>query len=441
MSTGSRPGAAAQRTPPSGNDAGFSLLEVMVAISLIHVMMIALTTFYVNSGAVNHHQGLRQQASRVTADAMEKVRALDARTLLKDRDRASVLQQLLHPEPGVADYLKDADPAWHEHAADGAGKDAPVPTSAKPVPGSNFEQNWYVVKCWLVDSSTDCKAANKNEPTAMPFLRVVVAVTWRDKECAGGTCVIISSTLLSTETDPNYNFTPPRMLIKPDIYFLADTTGSMGKALKDVADKAGKIITRVDEFATQQRYGAGQYKDFPVQAPLQPFAYRNDTPIPATDDNGAAAKAAFQEWKNTGAKGGGDLPEANLFALHKLVSAAKFREGSTRIVVWFGDAPGHDPVCPMISGEANTVTEASVTAELVAANIQVIAISTNTGPSGGLDGNPRADVANNYPLRCGVGGKPGQGSRIAAATGGLFYKDVDPDDVANKIIAGVVSLR
>ena len=223
----------------------------------------------------------------------------------------------------------------------------------------------------------------------------------------------------------------PNILPKPDVYFLADTTGSMSPVLADVKANAAAILATVDAGATDPRYGAGQYKDFPSSA----FAYKNDVAVPAADDNGAAAQAAIGAWT---AGGGNDAPEANLFALHKLVAAAGFRSTSSRIVVWFGDAPGHDPVCSAISGEA-AVTEASVTAELVAAKVKVIAVSTTTGVAGGLNGDPAAG-ATDYGICGNPGGAANQATRIAAATGGKAFTDVAPGDVSDAILAGLTSL-
>ena len=230
--------------------------------------------------------------------------------------------------------------------------------------------------------------------------------------------------------------TTPKILPKPDIYFLADTTGSMSPVLANVRTNATSILSAVDAGASDPRYGAGQYKDFQSQQ-SDPFAFRNDASIPAADDNGGAATAAINSWV---ASGGGDLPEANLYALHKLISAAGFRATSSRIVVWFGDAPGHDPVCPAISGEAAAVTEASVTAELVAAKVKVLAVSATTGPVNGLDDDPKAGAVD-YTAKCGAaGGTAGQATRIATATGGKAFKNVPPADVSAAILAGLTSL-
>lgn len=222
--------------------------------------------------------------------------------------------------------------------------------------------------------------------------------------------------------------TVPTVLPKPDIYFLADTTGSMGSAIANVKANAADILNQIRAATSDSRYGAGEYKDFDSG---DPFAYHNDAAIPGSDDGGAAALAAINAWS---ASGGGDTPEANLYALHKLVTQAGFRSDSSRIVVWFGDAPGHDPICSSVSGEATDITEASVIADLQAANIKVIAVSVSDG-SPGLNGNP----AGSYP-GCPGGGSSGQATRITAATGGQLFSNVPPSEIANAILAGLTSL-
>jgi hypothetical protein len=235
---------------------------------------------------------------------------------------------------------------------------------------------------------------------------------------------------------PKTVHTPP-IVPKPDIYFLADTTGSMGGVLANVKANAGSILSQVDGVASDPRYGAGDYKDFPIPG-SSPYAYKNGAAIPGADDDGAAALAAISAWS---ASGGADGPEANLFALHKLLGlgGAAFRGDSTRIVVWFGDAPGHDPVCSAISGELGNVTEGSVTAELVAAKVKVIAVSTTTGYPNGLDDDPVTTSAD-YGVCGAPGGSAGQATRIATATGGTVFKDVPPEDVSNAIIEGLTNL-
>jgi len=84
-----------------------------------------------------------------------------------------------------------------------------------------------------------------------------------------------------------------------------------------------------------------------------------------------------------------------------------WRTGSTRIVVWFGDAPGHDP--------SGGVTEATATASLVAGGIKVEAIDVGTMND------------------------TGQAGRIAAATGGAYYSGIDSSSIVAAITAAITS--
>jgi hypothetical protein len=236
----------------------------------------------------------------------------------------------------------------------------------------------------------------------------------------------------------------PEILPTPDIYFLADTTGSMDEILAAVQADAASVLGAVDALANDPRYGAGDYKDFQSPTQLDPYAFNNAAPSPAADDNGAAALAAIAAWSATG---GFDGPEGQLFALHQLAAhgAASFRAAATPIVVWFGDAPGHDPVCDEISGDTgHDVTEASVTTELVNAGIRVIAISVVTDQGvfypDALDDDPTA-FAGDYVAACGVeGGTSGQATRIAAATDGVHLTGVTAQEIADSILEGLGAL-
>ena len=232
----------------------------------------------------------------------------------------------------------------------------------------------------------------------------------------------------------------PAILPTPDIYFLADSTASMGAVIGNVQGAAGSVLTTIEGLANDPRFGAGDYKDFQSPAQVDPYAFNNAAPIPAADDGGVAALAAIAAWS---ASGGVDIPESQFFALHRLAAHgdAGFRAGATPIVVWFGDAPAHDPVCDEISGDVgHDVTEASLTAELVNAEIRVIAISTVTGSAAALDGDPTA-FAGDYVAACGTeGGTSGQATRIAAATEGVHLTDVEPEDIADAILDGLGAL-
>ncbi len=237
--------------------------------------------------------------------------------------------------------------------------------------------------------------------------------------------------------DERITVTVPPTGIRPkaDVYLLADTTGSMSSVLEAVKAGAAAIVGNPALAGFDVAYGVGNYRDFPVPA-VNSYAFQHQQAPTAVL---ADVQAAIDVWA---AAEGGDGPEGQLWALQQVATdpAIGWRPDAKRIVVWFGDAPGHDPVCAAISGAASDVTEATATAALIASPVTVVAVSTTTGYPAGLDDDPAA-TSSNYGA-CTVGGSPGQATRISAATGGTVTTGVDATTVVvtlSALIAAAVS--
>jgi len=205
----------------------------------------------------------------------------------------------------------------------------------------------------------------------------------------------------------------PEVKPRADVYLLADTTGSMGSVIPALRSALLNVV--IPAFTGWDvAWGVGNYKDLPIEL-LTPYAFQNQL---APTASFAAITAAVNAWT---AGGGGDTPEAQLLALQDVATepAIGWRAGSKRILVWFGDQPGHDPICAAASGLGTNITEATATSALQAAKITVVAVSTPTSPlnPAGLDGDPTAG-SNGYNGLCPIGGTPGQAQKITAATGG-----------------------
>jgi hypothetical protein len=201
----------------------------------------------------------------------------------------------------------------------------------------------------------------------------------------------------------------------------------MNNILMAVQTGANTVLSSLSGLGIDIFFGAGNYKDF---LSGDPYGFQHQVSL---TNNAAAVTAGINTWSATG---GNDTPEADLFALNALAEPAGgpigWRSGSKRIVVWFGDAPGHDPVCKAASGASFDVTEASATANLVAQNITVLAISTATP---GLDDDPKAGEWG-YDATCGApGGMPGQATRITTATSGALATGINPGNIVNTIIS------
>jgi alpha-tubulin suppressor-like RCC1 family protein len=215
---------------------------------------------------------------------------------------------------------------------------------------------------------------------------------------------------------------------KVDVYFLSDSTGSMGEQLDSTKKNSSSILEKIRTTGADVRFGVGNYKDFDGSSK----AFEPQESV--TDDLGAIT-AAINDWQ-AGGGGKNDLPEAQLYALDQLATggnAIGWRPDAQRIVIWFGDAPGHDPICQAISGLSYDITEQSVIEKLKRERIRVVALST---PSG-LDHDPR-ESAPGYVSQCGKpGGRPGQATRIATATGGSHTSGVSADTIADTIVERV----
>jgi hypothetical protein len=224
---------------------------------------------------------------------------------------------------------------------------------------------------------------------------------------------------------------------KADVYLLADTTGSMGAVLAAVAAGSTAIVTDPSLAGFDVAWGVGNYRDFPVPD-INSYAFQHQV---SPTSNLVTVTGAIGTWT---ADQGGDGSEGQLHALQQIATdpAVGWRPDSKRILVWFGDAPGHDPICAAISGLAADITEATATTALTTApGITVLAVSTTTGFVNGLDDDPAADAAN-YTGTCTVGGTAGQATRIAAATGGSHTTGVDVSAIVTTLsglIASAVS--
>jgi len=233
---------------------------------------------------------------------------------------------------------------------------------------------------------------------------------------------------------------PPSAAVAPaDIYFLADNTGSMDPAISAVKTGASAIFAALNATPGLQ-FGVGEYQDF-VNAGDGSSAFQNRQAITA---NLTAVTAALNTWTATG---GGDGPEAQLYALDQVAvsSAIGWRPGVKHIIVWFGDAPGHDPICAAASGLGYDITEASVTSKLAGGQITVLALSLTGTDYGnnGLEADPTNLLSpiNTAYTACGApGGTPGQATRITAATSGILVEGVDPTTIVTTIITQLKAL-
>lgn len=251
----------------------------------------------------------------------------------------------------------------------------------------------------------------------------------------------ISHTLGEGETaSDTVTITVPEDAVVPklDVYLLADTTGSMGSVLTGVKSGATTIVNDLygNSLGIDVEIGVGRYRDF--QSPQQDSFVFDHQLAPASSTNKTSVTSAINAWS---AGGGYDIAEGQFFALDQLAKDSDpaggsigWRSDAKKLIVWFGDAPGHDSICKAISSLSYDITESSVTSALQAEEIVVVAIGTTSGVTNDLNANP-VIYSSNYNSECGTpGGSAGQASRIASATGGSYTSGVSGSTIASNII-------
>lgn len=209
--------------PPAGghtSDAGFSLLEVMVAIALLGTIMTALTSFLVTVLTSTNRQSATQTAVQVADDGTERIRALKGSALAIGRDQASVDVQWSAAGAAVTPYLVNTEKAYDAGAAAGEGATAPLPTAPQvcgvgydpdchpALNGLPYSVNWYVGRCWQLKAGGDC-VVPAVKTNYIEYFRVVVAVKWDDGHCTASKCTYVTSTLVSSAAkEPQFKIGP-----------------------------------------------------------------------------------------------------------------------------------------------------------------------------------------------------------------------------------------
>ncbi|MEU4690882.1 putative Ig domain-containing protein [Actinoplanes sp. NPDC023714] len=232
------------RERPVAGDEGFSLIEIIVALTIISVTLLAATPFFVASlNNVNAQRG-RQAAIQVANTAIEQVRGLQGSALLSGRSKSATQKQFDAAPQSMAVYLATMAVEGDSTITDAAsteGEDAPIPTSAQQitVEGTTYTQNVYVGACeiYLIKTSNgECVyPLGADAPTdttkILRFFRVVVLETWPDRACnstsGSGICEYITSTLVARASEPIFDFhrASPTVLTTT-VYFYRNVEGS-----------------------------------------------------------------------------------------------------------------------------------------------------------------------------------------------------------------------
>jgi hypothetical protein len=186
--------------------------------------------------------------------------------------------------------------------------------------------------------------------------------------CAGHRQILKDSKSLDA-IEETLKLVPGRL----DVVFVIDTTTSMGPFINAVKAAAVDIVNGIPARVTDSRIGLVQFKDFPP--PIgQPVDFPAGTVQPYTANTNTAVNAINGL---TLAGGGFDTPEAVFSGLRHAIldpSVGGFRDGASKQVILFGDAPPKDPE-PVTGFRRKDVVDAANSVD--PAIVQTIALGTN----------------------------------------------------------------
>src|SRR5947209_11151659 len=147
---------------------------------------------------------------------------------------------------------------------------------------------------------------------------------------------------------------------KVDVYFLADNTGSMGPAIANVKAGASAILSTLAGIVPDIQFGVGNYHDFG-----DPSVFQNQLALTSVTSAPASQLPVLNAINGWSANFGGDTPESALHALHQVATGPiGWRGGSMKFIVWFGDAPSHEPICNAVWSGPFPIDRAKVISEL-----------------------------------------------------------------------------
>jgi type II secretory pathway pseudopilin PulG len=215
-------GRRGQPAPAAEPEAGFLLLETVVAISIITIVMTALVGVLVTVTQSTSRQRSGQVAAQLAVAATDRARAVGAAGAVSGRDVASSAAQLgrspATPDfpaaaPAVAPWLATMSTATDPTAGTGVGAYATLPTvpAHQVVNGLTFSVSYFVGYCWRSGAVGESDCASTATAGTVQYVRVVVVAAWSGNSCPPTGCTFVSATLVNGTGDPVFNFnqTPP----------------------------------------------------------------------------------------------------------------------------------------------------------------------------------------------------------------------------------------
>ncbi len=183
-------------------DDGFSLIEVVVALTIVLIVMTSSLAFFLRSMQTSSVNQQRQAAASIGEQAMEQWRNVNPADLLCGR--STVIGPA--PTPAVVD-LNNTTQATISSSAD-CPTSTPVPLATSVPNGpTTYNVATYIGACYLPSgtgsSTATCTTTSGAGTESIPMYRVIVDVSWTPAKGHGCPTSLGCNYVLSTLRDPN----------------------------------------------------------------------------------------------------------------------------------------------------------------------------------------------------------------------------------------------
>ncbi len=192
------------RRRPAGEE-GLSLIEVLVALSLLITVMATTAGFFTTSLKQSNGQTQAQEAAVLADQQLDYTRSVAATSLLAGRTQAAVQAQIA--SPGRADLSQDVTTSGNYDTAVPPSSSMSVPIKmTTTVSGTAYTVVTFIDQCYVsVAANQTCTKTDSGNGWVY---RITVDVSYSlagGRACGSSSCQFVASTLRDPGTDPCFN--------------------------------------------------------------------------------------------------------------------------------------------------------------------------------------------------------------------------------------------
>lgn len=259
---------ARRRPTVPQDDAGFTLVEVIVSLALLTITATAALYFFVGGTRAVSHQQQSQNAVVVANEAMEGAYSVAAKLngatsgLVAGRTKSDVDAAWASVATAGLEGYSQTYPAWDPAttALAGTADDAVPLTRTSTLNNLEYSALTLVGPCYRskADANAACGTVGATEPTSVPsgytrLMRVIVQVTWDSQSCPPDGCSYQVASLIDPNSDLTWNNTTRPIAVDDDAVAYAGGTAVPVEVLRN--DILGVVVSNPVRLVTAPTHG------------------------------------------------------------------------------------------------------------------------------------------------------------------------------------------